>query len=119
MKIVLDRFPCHLVAAAPGKFDDVEQLKSYPPSKDAFYEEITRVVITDEVAVVAKDSQDGPKIIFREAYDTFIQSEKPDEDSYVVTKSGKMLAFKKDRGCGCGSRLRGWNAYSTISSIKD
>ena len=71
------------------------------------------------MVIVAKDGPEGPQIVFREAHETFIPSEKADEDSYVVTKSGKMIAFKKDRGCGCGSRLRGWNPYATLNSIKD
>jgi hypothetical protein len=77
------------------------------------------VIVTDEHVVVAKDSSEGPQIVFREAYETFFPSEDPKIDSRVVTKTGKMLAFKKDTGCGCGSRLRGWNPYQTLNSIKD
>ncbi len=119
MKILLDRFPCHLAAIAPNKLDDVTKLRSFEPTPGASYLEITRVVVTDDLVMVAKDSPEGPQIVFREAYETYIPSEKVDEDSFVVTSSGKMLAFKKDRGCGCGSRLRGWNPYKTLNSIKD
>lgn len=119
MKIVLDRFPCHLAAVAAGEIEDVTTLRSFEPTPEASYLEITRVIVTDEKVIVAKDSPEGPQIVFREVYETFIPSEKADEDSYVVTKSGKMIAFKKDRGCGCGSRLRGWNPYATLNSIKD
>ena len=118
-KILLDRFPCHLVAIAAGKIDDVVTLRSFEPTPGATYLEITRVIITDEYIMVAKDGPDGPQIVFREAYSTFIPSKKADEDSFVVTSSGKMLAFKKDRGCGCGSRLRGWNPYKTLASMED
>ena len=41
------------------------------------------------------------------------------EDSYIVTKTGKMVAFKLDRNCGCGSRLRAWNPYRHVYSSKD
>lgn len=119
MKILLDRFPCHLAAVAADKIDDVTTLRSFEPTPGANYLEITRVIVTDEMVIVAKDGTEGPQIVFREAYETFIPSEKPEEDSFVTTKSGKMLAFKKDRGCGCGSRLRGWNPYATLNSIKD
>ncbi len=119
MKILLDRFPCHLAAIAPDKLDDVTKLRSFEPTPGAKYLEITRVVVTDGLVVVAKDSPEGPQIVFRETYETFIPSKESDKDSFVVTSSGKMLAFKKDRGCGCGSRLRGWNPYQTIASIKD
>ena len=118
-KILMDRFPCNLVAVAPGFTEDVTTLSSEPPTKNSNYLDVTRVIITDEHILVAKDSPEGAQIVFRETYETFIPSQKSDEDSYVVTSSGKMLAFKKDRGCGCGSRLRGWNPYRTINSIKD
>lgn len=118
-RILLDRFPCHLAAAPAGKFDDVTLLRSFEPTAGATYLEITRVIVTDSHILVAKDSPEGPQIVFQETYDTFISSEKSDLDSFVVTSSGKMLVFKKDRGCGCGSRLRGWNPYKTLNSIKD
>lgn len=119
MKILLDRFPCHLAAIGPGKIEDVTTMRSFEPTPGANYLEITRVIITDEVVLVAKDGPSGPQIVFQERYETFIPSEKPIEDSFVVTVSGKMLAFKKDTGCGCGSRLRGWNPYKTLNSSKD
>jgi hypothetical protein len=119
MRILLDRFPCHLAAIGPGQVDDVTTMTSFEPTKGSNYLEITRVIITDEQVIIAKDGHDGPQIVFQEKYETFIPSEKSIEDSFVVTSSGKMLAFKKDTGCGCGSRLRGWNPYKTLNSIKD
>ena len=119
MKILLDRFPCHLAAIGPGKVEDVTTMRSYEPTQGSNYLEITRVIVTDDHIVVAKDGDSGPNIVFREKYVTFIPSTEATMDSFVVTESGKMLAFKKDTGCGCGSRLRGWNPYNTLGSIKD
>lgn len=116
MKILLDRFPCHLVAISAGEIQDVTELRSYDPTPGANYLEITRVIITDTQILVAKDGHDGPQIVFRENYDQFIPSSEPTKDSFVVTASGKMLAFKKDTGCGCGSKLRGWNPYKTLNA---
>lgn len=118
-KIVLDRFPCHLAAVGPETFDDITKLRSYEPNPEATYLEITRVILTEDTIIVAKDGNHGPKIVFQEKYDESYISEKPTEDSRILTVSGKMLAFKKDTGCGCGSRLRGWNPYKTLLSIKD
>ena len=118
-RIVIDRFPCHLAAISAGKLEDIAQLRSFEPTPGANYLEITRVIVTDEHIVVAKDGPDGPQIVFREAYEEVYPSEKATEDTKVVTKSGKMVAFKRDTGCGCGSRLRGWNPYKTLNSIKD
>lgn len=119
MKIVVDRFPCHVSAIGPGKIDDVTTMRSFEPTPGSSYMEITRVILTETHILIAKDGPDGPQIVFREAYETFIPSQEATKDSFVVTTSGKMLAFKKDTGCGCGSRLRGWNPYNTIGSIKD
>lgn len=116
MKIVLDRFPCHLVAIAAGQIDDVTTLRSYDPTPGATYLEVTRVIITEDQIIIAKDADGGPQIVFRETYDTYIPSGELTKDSFVVTSSGKMLAFKKDTGCGCGSRLRGWNPYKTLNA---
>jgi hypothetical protein len=119
VKILLDLFPCHLAAIAAGKLDDVSELKSYQPTPGSTYLEITRVIVTENTVIVAKDSDSGPQIVFQEKYETFEAAEDKKMDSRVVTKSGKMLAFKKDTGCGCGSRLRGWNPYNTVNSIRD
>lgn len=119
MKILMDRFPCHLAAIGPDQIDDVTTMRSYEPTTGSNYLEITRVLITDTHIIVAKDGNSGPQIVFREAYETFIPSKEANKDSFVVTSSGKMLAFKKDTGCGCGSRLRGWNPYGILGSMKD
>lgn len=118
-QIKLDRFPCHLVAVPAGFTDDVNTLQSYDPTPGAKYLEVTRVILTDQAIIVAKDSNDGPQIVFQERYETVDISDNPKDDTKVVTVSGKMLAFKKDTNCGCGSRLRGWNPYKTLNSIKD
>lgn len=119
MKIILDLFPAHFVAVPAGTYDDVYNLKSNPASKDAFYRATTRVVITDEAIFVAQDSPNGAQIIFQEKYEVFLPQADKKSDFRVITASGKMLAFQKDTNCGCGSRLRSWNAYKTITSVKD
>jgi hypothetical protein len=118
-RIIVDRFPCHLVAVPAGFTDDIGTLQSDPPTEGAKYLEITRVILTDEAIIVAKDGNPGPQIVFQERYETIDISSDPKKDSRVVTSSGKMLVFKKDTACGCGSRLRGWNPYKTLNSIKD
>jgi hypothetical protein len=118
-RIVLDRFPCHLVAVPEGFTDDISTLRSYDPTPGAKYLEITRIILTENVIMVAKDGQTGPQIIFQEKYDYADISKTPTEDTRVTTVSGKMLVFKKDTACGCGSKLRGWNPYKTLNSIKD
>jgi hypothetical protein len=119
MRIILDVFPAHLAAVPEGFTDDVTALNSYPATKDARYLATTRVVVTDTEVVVALDSPNGPVIAFMESYNEFLPGKTRDSEHRIVTKSGKMLAFVKDTNCGCGSRLRGWNPYNTLNSIKD
>jgi hypothetical protein len=66
--------------------------------------------------MVAVDSPEGAKVIFQEEYVTFEKDLKG--ESKIVTKSGKMLAFKRDTNCGCGSRLRSWNPTRTLNTLK-
>jgi hypothetical protein len=119
MQIRYDLFPAHFTAAPPNTYADFHEMTSQPPSRGATYVATTRVIVTEEVVVVAVDSPEGAQIIFRERYTIFERSKDPNLDSYIVTQSGKTLAFRKDANCGCGSRLRAWNAYKTLNSMKD
>jgi hypothetical protein len=118
-KIILDRFPCHLAAAPAGLLEDVSDLRSFEPTPGSSYLEITRVILTETKVIIAKDSANGPQIVFQEDYNEAILADKATDDSRIVTASGKMLAFKKDTGCGCGSKLRGWNPYKTLAAMGD
>jgi hypothetical protein len=125
MKIQADIFPSH-VSVAPATLNDgdLTSLQSHPTQDGAFYLQTARVlVLTNDVdvlmVVIAQDSPEGAQIVFQESIQEYIPSVKQEEDSKIKTSSGKMLAFKKDTNCGCGSRLRSWNPYRTLSSTKD
>jgi len=118
-KIIYDLFPAHLVVAAAGFTDDVATLSSEPATPGAYYVGTTRIIVTDKLVLVAADSNEGPTIIFRESYTEFYKSHKPAEESWLVTTSGKMLAFRKDVNCGCSSRLRSWQPYKTLYSLRE
>ncbi len=75
-----------------------------------------RIVIDEDLIMVAVDSPEGARVIFQEEYVTFEKDLKG--ESKIVTKSGKMLAFKRDTNCGCGSRLRSWNPTRTLNTLK-
>lgn len=122
MQIIHDIFPAHFVVTPANHLTDVQELVPNPQQRDkkVFYVGTTRVVVTDEVVSVASDSPEGPQIIFQEKYDSIIQpsSDDPKKVYRVLLSSGKMIAFSKDENCGCGSRLRGWNPYKTLTSQK-
>jgi hypothetical protein len=119
MKIVQDVFPAHLSVVQAGSYEKVQDIRSTPPMDDAYYLSKTRIVVTSTRVIVAHDGPNGPVIVFSEDYAEHHKSNVATEDSYVVTVTGKMLAFKKDVNCGCGSRLRSWNPYKHVYSSKD
>lgn len=120
MRILVDVFPAHVAIIAPGTLESVDLLKSDPPTKEATYVQTARVVMTEEDIFIAIDSPQGPVIAFMESYlrENYYQPVTKTDDHRVITSTGKMIAFKKDENCGCGSRLRGWNPYKTVTSIK-
>jgi hypothetical protein len=121
MHIKYDVFPAHLAAASHDLLEDPLTLSSKPTTEGAYYLQTTRVVLTESHVIVVQDSPQGAMIVFRETYtpENFHKGANQEVDSIVVTTGGKVLAFKKDTNCGCGSRLRGWNPYKTLHSIKD
>lgn len=119
MRVLHDVFPAHVGLCAPNVLDDVHKLRSNPTLPGTYYVGTARVVVTDTNITIAADSAEGPQIIFNERYTFFEKSENPETDSYVITESGKMVAYKKDTNCGCGSRLRSWNPYRTLQSNRD
>jgi hypothetical protein len=121
MKIEVDIFPAHFQVAPADVFTDVSTLNSHPRQQGAFYVGTTRVLIMNvegnQIVLVAQDSPEGAQIIFREK---IAELQEPTDGTYrLITVSGKALAFSKDTNCGCGSRLRSWNPYRTMNSIKD
>jgi hypothetical protein len=113
-----DLFPAYVAAAPANLLDDPKTLTSLSTLEGVYRLDTARVVVTDTHILIAQDSPAGAQIVFNEPYEHFYQSAVRDDDSVVVTKSGKVLAFKKDNNCGCGSRLRSWNPYKTLYSTK-
>jgi hypothetical protein len=119
MRIIEDIFPAHSSFAAPGTIDNIETLFANPEQENVYYVGTARVVLTEKLIMVAIDSPEGAKIVFQEEYETFLTTHSNDQTYRLITKSGKMVAFKRDTTCGCGSRLRSWNPYKTLGSSKD
>ena len=119
MKIVHDVFPAFVGVAPPDLLPTLQELTSALNVVGAYHVQKARIVVTDEVVMVAVDGNEGPMIIFRERYTEHHKSNVRTEDSYVLTETGKMIAYKKDENCGCGSRLRSWNPYRHVYSSQD
>jgi len=119
-KIIYDLFPAHVSAAPAGTISEPKEFTSLSTLPNTHQIDTARVVVTETHIFIAKDTPEGAQIVFNEPYSTenFFRSPTHEQDSVVVTDSGKVLAFKKDTNCGCGSRLRSWNPYKTLYSIK-
>lgn len=74
----------------------------------------SRVIVHKNHLIVGSDGPRGPQTIFsaqvQEVFKdgTFIR---------VLTTDNELAVIAKSKGCGCGSRLRSWNAYgNTVSA---
>lgn len=112
MRVKADVFPAVLTIAAPGSLEDVNELlpRGGAPAGSRKLDRCRIVVVNDKIMVAVDDPQ-GPKLIFSENI-TFHSKE--DKIHRVITESGKMIAFRKDNNCGCGSRLRSWSPYGSV-----
>lgn len=119
MKILQDVFPANFTITPPNLLTDVHDLSPISPPPGGALVQTTRVIITETNITVAQDAPSGAQIIFNERYTFFEKAKKDTETSYIITENGKFIAFRKDTNCGCGSRLRSWNPYKTLNSIRD
>ena len=125
MKIVYDVYPAKaLVAPQRREIDTYEfaTMNLTTEIKDSRRVNAVRVVITDEVVMIAADSSSGPMLIFQERYnpESLVLDKDKRSLSRIQTVSGKSIVFSKDEAsCGCGGKLRAWNPYRTVYSSKD
>ncbi len=112
MRIRADVFPAVLTIAEPGSLEDINELlpRGGAP-KGSRKLDRCRIIATEEKIMVVVDDPSGPKLIFSENITFYSKEEKVHR---VITESGKMIAFRKDENCGCGSRLRSWSPYGSI-----
>lgn len=122
MGVKYDLFPAFVTIASPDEALTLDDVQSGPPRPNTArsFDKARVIVFTDRI-LIAIDGDQGPKIILDEAYPqgTFIRSGDRSTDSKLITALGFRLAFKRNDACGCGSRLRSWNPYRTLSSTKD
>lgn len=114
MRALADIFPA-LVWLAPTSSIGLDELKIPGPSPQGTRKiDRVRVVLLGDSILIAQDTPEGPKLVFRERF-TYRHTE--GKQNAVLTESGKVIAFIKDASCGCGSRLRGWNPYGPNNSV--
>lgn len=112
MNAKADVFPARVAIAPPDSLEDESTFTALAPLKNGVRKlDRCRVVVMNGKILIAVDSPEGPKLVFRESITSMI---KEDKLFRVKTETGKTIAFQKDRNCGCGSRLRSWSPYGNI-----
>jgi hypothetical protein len=123
MPVVLhDLFPAVVGIAMPDDERTQEELSTIPFSKGIMMVTSARVVITNDSITIATDTPEGPKVAFSQPIDPDTFAKATDvrrEDSRITTTNGIKVVYRKDEGCGCGSRLRSWSPFRGSSSVLD
>jgi len=120
MRIIADIFPADFSGTASNVLTDVALLNPITTNDPRVsYVATTRIIVTETHVSVAADSPSGPTLVFHEPYAQFFPPTEKNGVYRAILKSGKFVAFQKDDACGCGTRLRSWNPYKTLSSIND
>lgn len=117
MKIKCDIFPAVFVLAGSDVKDPITSNTS-PTSPSMRRMDSVRIVVTDTHILIANDSPHGPSLVFKEEIipETFHGPATKGDDTFVTTVQGKRFAFRKDNSCGCGSRLRTWRPYDSLTA---
>lgn len=112
MKIVADVFPAAVAIAPSGAeidFDNFGPRGGGPQGTRRL--DRCRIVLVNDRIMIAVDSPEGPTLVFQEKY---VLHQKKEKLHIVETLDGKVMVFRKDDNCGCGSRLRSWQPYGNI-----
>jgi len=119
MNKVCDVFPARAVVSLYYGFKDENGDKISIEKKMSRELYAVRVVIIEDWILIGADSPDGPVLVFSQKISPEqikIRSGKYDE-SFAITDNGRLVVFKRDDECGCGSRLRAWNPLKTVKTL--
>lgn len=116
MKVKCDVFPALFVLAGSDYRDPITS-NSTPNHPSVRRMSSVRIVVSDTHILIAQDSPRGPSLVFKEEIipTTFHGSATKGDDYTVTTVQGKRFSFRKDNSCGCGSRLRTWRPYDSLT----
>jgi hypothetical protein len=108
VKLSADVFPAIVAIAPPESVSDIVTFAPRGVSPQGTRRlDRCRVSVYNNILMIAIDSESGPKTVFKEIC-TFLEKGE-DKIFRAKTETGKILSFKKENNCGCGSRLRAWN----------
>ncbi len=108
-KLLADIFPAIVSLINANLVTDINSfLPNMPPRKGIRKLNRCRVVVSPSEVLIAIDSPDGPRLVFRENH---VYYKKEDRVHRIITDTGKAISFSKRGTCACGSRLVSWNPY--------
>jgi len=108
-KLLADIFPAIVSLVNANLVTDINSfLPNMPPRKGIRKLNRCRVVVFPSEVLIAIDSPDGPRLVFRENH---VYYKKEDRVHRIITDTGKAISFSKRGTCACGSRLVSWNPY--------
>lgn len=116
MRITADVFPAVIAIAPPASTELGEFSPQGPLPEQTRKVSKCRVVVLDNFLMIVRDYPDAPqKLVFREELLSFGK----DQDGVWrgVTETNKLIAFRKDRDCDCGTTLASWNPYAWSRSV--
>lgn len=116
---VCDVYPARAVVSLYYGFKDEQGEKISIEKKMSRELYAVRVVVVAGWILMAADSPTGPVLIFSQRTDPSKQKIRrgKDEESYVITETGRLVVFKRDDECGCGSKLKAWNPLKTVKKL--
>ena len=113
-----DFFPANVFITAPNSYPDTDpevigasNQQNIPGSQ---YIDLARIHYRNNILYIGIDAPGGPITAFKEEINFYTVDE--DRTYRLVTASGRIIAAKKDKACGCGSRLKNWSPTGTFSS---
>lgn len=111
---MIDIYPAVIRLSDREQFDDIFDLTMSSPAPDGTRKvDRCRVAIVDDYLMVAIDSPDGPKMVFREKTSSVQQV---GGVVWATTEEGKLAVFEGNDNCDCASRLEGWNPREAVFS---
>jgi hypothetical protein len=118
---LVDMFPAHIAVFPADLATPIGDLRSAPPSPGGYKINTGRIILTSEQILIYRDAPEGPLQVMNSPIASTSYYQNPDKsgDSYVLTRDGVRVVFRKDSNCGCGSRLRSISITNIAGSTKD
>lgn len=114
MKKLADIFPAVIAIAPPNSIDINEFTPRGQSPQGTRRVDRSRIIVTADTLLIAIDSDSGPKTVFKERCTFYSKGD--DKVHRAITDTGKIISFRKENNCRCGSRLVGWNPFKEINN---